>query len=352
MIQSRPNELRADEPESSLPGNEPQDRLKQHTDDVRQMAGGVREKAGAAASQAGEKLREVSRQAKDQALERARDTTAQAKERASTAITQQKDRIADEVGVISQALHRAADTLDENSDQAVGRYVHKAADLVDSCANWLRHKDATDMLRGCGNFTRRHPEVVLGGMFLAGVALARFLKASERNRDREFSGGYDFERDYGYMDTGRGLESEDYYGYRDSGYGDVGMYAGSDVQDYGRTEPFGATGSSTLGSDVSSDADFGDEVAGLAPFSREDRGQRGDADLVPDLPREEASLTRNTDIPDVTSPQPGSYPPVTPSGTFFESTAGQADKTNPAATQDKDLNRSGDACDTNPNKAR
>jgi hypothetical protein len=131
------------------------------------------------------------------------------------------------------------------------------------------------------------------------------------------------------MDSGRGLESEDYYGYRDSGYGDVGMYAGSDVEDYGRTEPFGVTGSSSLGRDVT-----------------------GDADFVPDLPREEASLTRNTDIPDVTSPQPGSYPPVTPSGTFFESTAGQADKTNPAATQDKDLNRSGDACDTNPNKAR
>ena len=332
MIQSRPNELRADEPDTSLPGSEPKDRLKQHGDEVRNMAGGVREKAGQAASQAGEKIRDASRQAKDQALERARQASAQAQERASTAIAQQKDRIADEVGVISQALHRAADTLDENDDQAAGRYVHQAADMVDSCANWLRHKNTGDMVRGCSNFTRRHPEVVLGGLFLAGVAFARFMKASDRHR--ESSRAYDFDRDYGYMDTGRGLESEDYYGYRDTGYGDVGMYAGSDVEDYGRTEPFGATGSSTLGSDVSGDADF-------------------DADLVPDLPREDASLTRNTDIPDVTSPQPGSYPPVTPSGTFFESTAGQADKTNPTAnTADDDLNRGGDACDTNPSKPR
>ncbi|HEX6986109.1 MAG TPA: hypothetical protein VF170_12080, partial [Planctomycetaceae bacterium] len=223
---------------------------------------------------------------------------------------------------------------------------------------WLRSKDAGEMVRGCGEFTRRHPEVVLGGLFLAGVALARFLKASDR-RDEEFDRESALDRDYGYMDTGRGLESrgiesEDVYGYRDAGYGDVGMYAGSDVEPYGRTEPFGMTGESTLGSDVTGDADRLDEITGLAPRSRENRGQLGDADMVPDLPREEASLTRNEDIPDVTSPQPGSYPPVTPSGTFFESTSGQADKTNPTATRDDDLGTIGrnEPSATNPNKPR
>ena len=322
MIQSRPNEFQVDEPATSLPGTEPQDRLKQHSQDVRQMAGDVRQKAGDAAAQAGEKIREVSRQAKDQVVERARETTSQVQERASTAIAGQKDRVAEQVSVFGQALHRAADTLDENDDQAVGRYVHQAADMIDSCANWLRHKDAAEMVRGCGNFTRRHPELILGGMFLAGVALARFMKASDRRRSEELAGGYDFDRDYGYLDTGRGLESD--YGYRDSGYGDVGMYAGSDVEDFSRTAPFGTTGSSTLGSSARSD-------------------------MIPDLPREEPSLARNTDIPDVTSPQPGSYPPVTPSGTFFESASG---KTNPAATQDEDLGGPNQACDTNPNKPR
>jgi hypothetical protein len=319
MIQSRPNELEVDEPATGLPGNEPQDRLKQHTQDVREMAGDVRHKAGEAATQATEKLREVGRQAKDQVLATACQTTSQAKEKATTAIADQKNRLADQVSGIGQALHRAAETLDQSNDQA-GSYVHQAADTVDSVANWLRHKDAGDMVRGCGDFTRRHPEVVLGGLFLAGVALARFLKASERSRERESFAN--FERDYGYMDEGRGLESEDYYGYRDAGYGDVGMYAGSDVEDYGRTEPFGVTGSSTLGA-----------------------GAMSDTDLIPDLPREEASLTRNTDIPDVTSPQPGSYPPVTPSGTFFE-----AAEENRTTAQD-DLGKS-EACDINPKKPR
>lgn len=322
MIQSRPNELRPDEPAANVPGEEPKDRLRQHTDEAKRMAGD-------ATRQAGESLREASRQAKDQITETARQTSAQVQERASTAVAHQKDRLADEIGVIGQALHRAADTLDENDDRMIGRYVHQAADAVDSFGRWLHDKNSGDMLRGCvrncGDFTRRHPEVVLGGLFLAGVAVARFMKASERDRLRDES-DFDYDREYGYMDMGRGLESEDVYGYRDTGYGDVGMYAGSDVEPYSRTEPFGTLGDTTL----------------------------GDADLTPDLPRESASLTRNEDIPDVTSPQPGSYPPVTPSGTFFEETERETVKTNPTAAQDDDLNTIGrnEPSDTNPNKPR
>lgn len=343
MIQTRPSELRAGEP-AGIPGNAPQDRLKQHAEDAKRQAEEARHAAGEAVShagetlsQAGEKLREAGKQAKDQVVETARQTTAQARERASNVLAAQKSRLANEVSVFAEALHKAADTLDENNDRKIGGYVHQAADCIDSCVNYLHERDASEMVRRAGEFTRRHPEVVLGGMFLAGVAIARFLKASDRNR----IGSLD--RDYGYMDTGRGLESDGSYRYDDYGYGDVGMYAGDDVSGVGSrgmNEPFGATGGAGLDRSVSGDSqlddiarrddyDTLDEVTGLAPRSREDRGQWGDAGMVPDLPREEASLSRNTDIPDVTSPQPGSYPPVTPSGTFFESTSDKTNPTNP-----------------------
>jgi len=343
MIQSRPNELRPDEPAAGMPGNAPQDRLKQHADDVKRQAGDVKQAASEAVSQAGDKLREAGRQAKDQVVETARQTTAQARERASDVLMSQKTRLADEVSVFAEALHKAADTLDQHDDRQIGRYVHQAADCVDGCVNYLRERDASEMVRKVGDFTRRHPEVVLGGLFLTGVAIARFLKASDRNRGLEFNRAFDGgDRDYGYMDSGRGLEGGA-YGYDDMGYGDVGMYAGdeaSGVGARGMNRPFGATGSASLDRSVSGDAalddiarrddlDPIDEITGLAPMSREDRGQHGDADVVPDLPREEACLTRNEDIPDTLSPQPGSYPPVTPSGTFFESTSGQGVKTSP-----------------------
>jgi hypothetical protein len=163
------------------------------------------------------------------------------------------------------------------------------------------------------------------------------------------------DRDYGYMDTGRGLASG--YGAADRGYGDIGMYAGDDVsggsQGRGMNESFGSAGSQLDDIGRRDDLDRMDEVTGLAPRSREHRGQLGDAGDVPDLPFESPSLTRNEDIPDVTSPQPGSYPPVTASGTVFSGTGGQADKANPAVSDDLGtIGRNDPSCSTNPSKPR
>lgn len=332
MIQTRPNQSRSDDG-AGMPGNAPADRLRQHSEDLKRQAHEIGQTASDTVSQASDKLLDAGRQAKDQVVETARQTGSQVRERASTVLAAQKDRLADEVSVIGQALHRAAETLDQHQDQAVSKYVHQAADCVDSCANYLRDTRGTDLVRAAGTFTRRHPEVVLGGLFLAGLSLARFLKASSPRQDGDFGMRTGTSRDYGYMDTGRGLESDFGYGATDRGYGDIGMYAGDDVtsgsQGRGMNESFGSTGGASAQlDDIARRDDISrmDEITGLAPNSREHRGQLGDADLVPDLPREEACLTRNADIPDVTSPQPGSYPPVTASGTFFEGTGGQADK--------------------------
>ncbi|MGC1275807.1 MAG: hypothetical protein WBC44_19040 [Planctomycetaceae bacterium] len=228
MIQSRPNELRPDEPasfEGGSSGNTPHERFGQETERMKR-------KAGDTVRETGEKMREAGRQTKNQIVQTTKQTSVQVQQRASEMLADKKSRAADEVGVFGQALHRAADTLDENDDGAVGRYVHQAADLVDSGAEWLRNKSASEMVRGCGDFTRRHPEIVLGGLFLAGVAVARFLKASDRSRsldDSDFEGNFG-EGHYGAMsdmDLQRDLESGDEFGYRDEGFGDIGMYAGS-----------------------------------------------------------------------------------------------------------------------------
>lgn len=228
MIQSRPNELRPDEPatfEAGSSGNTPHERFGKESERMKR-------EAGATVRETGEKMREAGRQTKDQIVQKTKETSSQVQQRASEMLAEKKSRAADEVGVFGQALHRAADTLDENDDQAVGQYVHQAADMVDSCADWLRNKNASEMVRGCGDFTRRHPEIVLGGLFLAGVVAARFLKASERSRsldDSDFEGNFG-EGHYGAMsdmDLQRDLERGDEFGYRDEGFGDIGMYAGS-----------------------------------------------------------------------------------------------------------------------------
>jgi len=270
MIQSRSDEVRAAESTPGMPGDESKNRLKQHGEEAKRQAEELGHQASEKAREAGDSLKRVGRQAAERASETARRTGDQVRERASSMMADQKSRLADEVGVFGQALHRAADTLDENSDAALGRYAHQAGDLVDSCARYLRDANASDMVRRMSDFTRRHPELVLGGLFLAGVSVARFLKASDRHQQRnEFERGYDYDRDY---DFDRGYELDrDVIGYEtedSSAYGDIGRYAG--------------------------------ETSSNVPYA-----------TTPTFGTDNLSYTRNEDIPAPTSPQPGSYPPST-----------------------------------------
>lgn len=230
MIQSRPGESWETEGQTCAPGQEPKDRLRQHGEDAKREAEDLRNKAGEVAHETGERMKEAGRQARDRATEAARQTTSQVKERAGAVVSQQKNRLAEEVHVFGEALHCAADTLDENNDQTLGRYAHQAADFCDSCSRYLRETDGSELVRGVGEFTRRHPELVLGGLFLAGVSVARFLKASDRHRDEERFNRFnrDLSRDYEFdrvEPVGASMAGQPY---GDAGYGDVGLYAGED----------------------------------------------------------------------------------------------------------------------------
>jgi len=236
MIQSRPGENWETDSGTSAPGTEPKDRFKQHGEEAKRGAEKLRQEASSAAHDASAKVREAGRVAKDRAADAARQTTEQVKSRANAVVSEQKNRIADEVHVFGEALHNAADTLDENDDKTLGRYAHQAADFCDTCSRYLRETDGSELVRGVGEFTRRHPELVLGGLFLAGVSVARFLKASDRHRDTarlgsNFDRGYEFDRGYDFdrvEPMGAAYEPQPY---GDTGYGDVGMYAGDDLSD-------------------------------------------------------------------------------------------------------------------------
>ena len=195
MIQSQSSNLRpAAAP--SMPdqtGRDSQDRLRQYADEAIQQADEVRHRAGEAAQEAGERLKDAGRQVRDRATEAACETGEQMRTRTREIVSEQKHRLAEQVGVFGQALHRAADTLDENDDQSIGRYVHHAAAWIDDLSDSLQRREVSEMTRGVGDFTRRHPELFLGGLFVAGVAAARFLKASDRCRIEEEQMAYEDE---------------------------------------------------------------------------------------------------------------------------------------------------------------
>jgi len=101
-----------------------------------------------------------------------------AKAQARGAVDQRKTTAAESLGTVAQALRGAANTLGEGQTAALREYADGAADQVDKVARYLREKDVQTLARDTETFARRHPEVFLGGAFLAGVLAARFLKST------------------------------------------------------------------------------------------------------------------------------------------------------------------------------
>jgi hypothetical protein len=140
--------------------------------------------------QAKERGRTKAQAIKEQVLEQARHTGEQAKAQARTMVETAKDKareyadekqsyVASEANHVAAAARAASQTLRDKGDEGIAGYVDTVADQADRMAGYLDQRDVFGLINDARNFGRRHPEVFLGGMFLGGLALARFLKASD-----------------------------------------------------------------------------------------------------------------------------------------------------------------------------
>jgi hypothetical protein len=147
----------------------------------------------------------------DQAREQTGQVVDKARGSAFQMMDQQKGRAADGLGGVAHALHQTGDNLQGADQGALGQYAHRAADTVDQISQQLRNKSVDQLLSEAENFARREPEVFLGGAVLLGLLASRFLKASNRQP---------LMRDQGYGNPG--YQSQ----YGQSGYGRTGMGPG------------------------------------------------------------------------------------------------------------------------------
>lgn len=148
--------------------------------------GVVKDEVQRLAAEAREETSRVASQARDQATELASRATAQTAQRLNS---------------LASALRQAAQQLETDDAAGFGRYAGMAADQVQKASGYLEGKDLGQLVRDTQTFARRHPDLFLGGAFVAGVMLARFIKSSAPDtRDTELSGyqpGYQgLQRDY------------------------------------------------------------------------------------------------------------------------------------------------------------
>jgi len=148
-----------------------------------------------------------------------------AKAQAVGAVEQRKTTAAESLGNVAGALREAAQKLEEGAGP-LGSYAGGAADQVDKVARYLREKDLQALARDTETFARRHPEVFLGGAFLAGVLAARFLKSSSQRREPGGQGELGDQPGYGGGYTA-GAYDRGYNPTPSGGYtGGTGAYAG------------------------------------------------------------------------------------------------------------------------------
>ena len=92
---------------------------------------------------------------------------------------EQKAAGAERIEAVGRAVHGAADQLGKEIPQAAP-YIHSAAETLEGAASWLQGRSVDEFVTGFNRFARQQPAAAFAGSVLAGFALARFLKSSER----------------------------------------------------------------------------------------------------------------------------------------------------------------------------
>lgn len=149
---------------------------------------------GAADTQGGSdkkaKAKAVAGQASQALKQEAQTFATAAQERARTEAQRRTQTATRTLGDFANAIRKAGDDLAEHDQSPAARLVRQAADGLENLSRDLAGKEPEDLLNAVRDFGRRHPAAFIGGAVLAGVALGRFVRASETT-------GADFQTDSG-----------------------------------------------------------------------------------------------------------------------------------------------------------
>jgi hypothetical protein len=135
-----------------------------------------------------EKLKGAAREqgsaAVDEIKTAAQSAAREAQEAGRDFVHEQKENLAQRVHKYAEALRAASERLRDEEGNVLAEPAQKGAEQLERMSSYLREKEPNDFLEDLETFARRKPEVVFGGLFVVGLAAARFLKASRRRPRR------------------------------------------------------------------------------------------------------------------------------------------------------------------------
>lgn len=138
-------------------------------------------------------IKQKARETKERVMSKGSDAIHQAKDQTRAFADDRKHQLGERIHGYGSAVRRAADKLRDEEDPNIAHYADIVAEKLDQCGDYFQSRDPGAILRDVENAARRRPEIFFGGMFLAGLMLSRFLKASNQRSDES---GYAYESEY------------------------------------------------------------------------------------------------------------------------------------------------------------
>ncbi|QDV43861.1 hypothetical protein Enr13x_37210 [Stieleria neptunia] len=187
MIQTTKGVTSGNPDATVAPDNAAPEQEHQGADYAKQRASEVSATVKQTASVKQEELKQQAAEVADVAKQKASEAAEQAKQSGAQYAREKKLRLAEEIGVFSGAIRKASGKLHDEQHDSIASYVDAAAGQLDQFRQSLESKDIGEIVDDVQDFARRRPEIVYGGLFVAGLAAMRFLKASKPACQRKVS---------------------------------------------------------------------------------------------------------------------------------------------------------------------
>jgi len=131
----------------------------------------------------GKRATAVAGEGLEKAKAKASQTLEEAQRQGKGHFDAQKDKAAEQVEKLSDALDQASARLRDEGQPSLATYTDQVASSMTSLAEKLRERSVDDLIRETKNLARREPALFLAGSVALGFAISRFFIASSTDEE-------------------------------------------------------------------------------------------------------------------------------------------------------------------------
>lgn len=132
-----------------------------------------------------EKAQETAQEVAGQAQEKAGEAAQKAQDTIRRQVDERSTQAGERVGGTAGDLRSVGEELRKQGKDGPAKLAERAAEQTEKVGSYLQEKNSDDLLHDLEDFGRQRPWAMLAGGMVLGVAAARFLKASSRDRYRQ-----------------------------------------------------------------------------------------------------------------------------------------------------------------------